>query len=248
MELIKNFIDGEFVEGVKTFEKRSPLDNKPLVLVSEAGKAQVDAAVVAARRALTGPWSTLKVAERIDLIYAVANEIARRFDQFLEAECADTGKPMNLARLIDIPRASINLKTFADMLRNMPTELFEQETPDGRGALNYAVRSPVGVIAAICPWNFPLLVTTLKVAPALTCGNTVIVKPSEETPQTTTLLAEVMKHVGIPNGVFNVVHGFGPDSTGEFLTTHPGVNAITFTGETRTGAAIMKAAAVGARA
>ncbi len=247
MELIKNFIDGEFVEGVKTFEKRSPLNNKPLVLVSEAGKAQVDAAVAAARRALTGPWSTLKVAERIELIYAAANEITRRFEQFLEAECADTGKPMSLARLIDIPRASINLKTFADMLRNLPTELFEQETPDGRGALNYAVRSPVGVIAAICPWNFPLLVTTLKVAPALACGNTVIVKPSEETPQTTTLLAAVMKHVGIPNGVYNVVHGFGPNSAGEFLTTHPGVNAITFTGETRTGAAIMKAAADGAR-
>ena len=247
MELIKNFIDGEFVEGVKTFEKRSPLNNKPLVLVSEAGKAQVDAAVAAARRALAGPWSTLKVAERIELIYAAANEITRRFDQFLEAECADTGKPMSLARLIDIPRASINLKTFADMLRNLPTELFEQETPDGRGALNYAVRSPVGVIAAICPWNFPLLVTTLKTAPALACGNTVIVKPSEETPQTTTLLAAVMKHVGIPNGVFNVVHGFGPNSAGEFLTTHPGVNAITFTGETRTGAAIMKAAADGAR-
>ena len=247
MELIKNFIDGEFVEGVKTFEKRSPLNNQPLVMVSEAGKAQVDAAVAAARRALTGPWSTLKVAERIELIYAAANEITRRFEQFLEAECADTGKPISLARLIDIPRASINLKTFADMLRNLPTELFEQETPDGRGALNYAVRSPVGVIAAICPWNFPLLVTTLKVAPALACGNTVIVKPSEETPQTTTLLAEVMKHVGIPNGVFNVVHGFGPNSAGEFLTTHPGVNAITFTGETRTGAAIMKAAADGAR-
>ena len=175
MELIKNFIDGEFVEGVKTFEKRSPLNNQPLVMVSEAGKAQVDAAVAAARRALTGPWSTLKVAERIELIYAAANEITRRFEQFLEAECADTGKPISLARLIDIPRASINLKTFADMLRNLPTELFEQETPDGRGALNYAVRSPVGVIAAICPWNFPLLVTTLKVAPALACGNTVIV-------------------------------------------------------------------------
>lgn len=247
MELIRNFIDGEFVEGIKTFEKRSPLDNKPLVLVSEAGKALVDAAVTAARRALSGPWSTLKSAERVQLIYAAADEIARRFEQFLEAECADTGKPMSLARLIDIPRASVNLKTFADMLRNMPTEMFEQETPDGRGALNYSVRSPVGVIAAICPWNFPLLVTTLKVGPALACGNTVIVKPSEETPQTATLLAEVMKHVGIPNGVFNVLHGFGPNSTGEFLTTHPGVNAITFTGETRTGASIMKAAADGAR-
>ncbi len=102
-------------------------------------------------------------------------------------------------------------------------------------------------MAVICPWNLPLLLMTWKVGPALACGNTVVVKPSEETPQTATLLGEVMNTVGVPKGVYNVVHGFGPNSAGEFLTTHPGVNAITFTGETRSGAAIMKAAADGAR-
>ena len=121
------------------------------------------------------------------------------------------------------------------------------ETPDGAGALNYGVRVPKGVIAVICPWNLPLLLMTWKVGPALACGNTVVVKPSEETPATATLLGEVMNEVGMPPGVYNVVNGFGGDSTGEFLTRHPQVDAITFTGETITGTAIMKNAAVGIR-
>jgi aminomuconate-semialdehyde/2-hydroxymuconate-6-semialdehyde dehydrogenase len=154
---------------------------------------------------------------------------------------------MSLARHIDIPRGAANFKIFADVVKNVPTEFFELATPDGRGALNYATRSPIGVVGIVCPWNLPLLLMTWKAGPALACGNTIVVKPSEETPQTATLLGEVMNTVGIPKGVYNVVHGFGPASAGEFLTTHQGVNAITFTGETRTGAAIMKAAADGAR-
>ena len=134
------------------------------------------------------------------------------------------------------------------MVKNVPTESFQMATPDGRGALNYALRVPKGVVAVICPWNLPLLLMTWKVGPALACGNTVVVKPSEETPSTATLLGEVMNKVGVPKGVYNVVHGFGPESAGEILTRHKGVNAITFTGETRTGAAIMKAAAEGTRA
>ena len=247
MKTILNFINGEFVGGAKTFEKRSPLDNQVLAQVAEAGKAEVDAAVRAARAALGGPWGKLTVAERVDLLYGVANEINRRFDEFLEAECADTGKPMSLARHLDIPRGAANFKVFADTVKNVPTEFFELATPDGRGAINYALRTPVGVVAVICPWNLPLLLMTWKVGPALACGNAVVVKPSEETPQTATLLGEVMSTVGVPRGVYNVVHGFGPASAGEFLTTHPGVSAITFTGETRTGAAIMRAAAEGAR-
>lgn len=247
MKNILNFIDGAFVPADKTFAKHSPLDNSVIATVHEAGKAEVDAAVAAARAALLGPWGRLTVAERVDMLYGVANEITRRFDEFLEAECADTGKPYSLARHIDIPRGAANFKIFADVVKNVPTECFEMATPDGRGALNYSVRRPVGVVGVICPWNLPLLLMTWKVGPALACGNTVVVKPSEETPQTAALLGEVMNAVGVPKGVYNVVHGFGPDSAGEFLTTHRGVNAITFTGETRTGAAIMKAAADGAR-
>jgi aminomuconate-semialdehyde/2-hydroxymuconate-6-semialdehyde dehydrogenase len=247
MKQIKNFIGGEFVATERWFDKRSPLDNSIIARVAEAGRAEVDAAVKAARAALEGPWGKLTIADRVEMLYAVANEINRRFDEFLEAECADTGKPMSLARHIDIPRGAANFKIFADVVKNVATECFEMATPDGRGALNYAVRRPVGVVGVVCPWNLPLLLMTWKVGPALACGNAVVVKPSEETPQTAALLGEVMNSVGVPKGVYNVIHGFGPDSAGEFLTTHPGVNAITFTGETRTGAAIMRAAAEGAR-
>ena len=247
MQQIKNFINGEFVATSKWFEKRSPLDNTVIAQVAEAGQAEVDAAVAAARAALHGPWGKLAVVDRVELLYAVANEINARFDEFLAAECADTGKPRSLARHIDIPRGAANFKIFADVVKNVATEFFETATPDGKGAINYGYRTPVGVVGVICPWNLPLLLMTWKVGPALACGNTVVIKPSEETPQTATLLGEVMNKVGIPKGVYNVVHGFGPNSAGAFVTNHPGVNAITFTGETRTGEVIMKAAAKGAR-
>jgi aminomuconate-semialdehyde/2-hydroxymuconate-6-semialdehyde dehydrogenase len=189
----------------------------------------------------------MKLEQRLDLLHAVADGINRRFDDFLAAEIADTGKPHHLASHLDIPRGAANFKVFADMVKNIPTESFGMATPDGGQALNYGVRVPRGVIGVVCPWNLPLLLMTWKVGPALAFGNTVVVKPSEETPATATLLGEVMNEVGIPAGVYNVVHGFGPDSAGEFLTTHPGVNGITFTGETGTGEAIMKAAARGVR-
>lgn len=247
MKQILNFINGEFAASSRSFDKRSPVTGKVVAQVHEAGRPEVDAAVAAARAALKGPWARMTVAERVERLYAVADGINRRFDEFLAAECADTGKPMSLARHIDIPRGAANFKIFADVVKNVPTEFFEMATPDGQGAINYGHRTPVGVVGVICPWNLPLLLMTWKVGPALACGNTVVVKPSEETPQTATLLGEVMNEAGIPKGVYNVVHGFGPDSAGEFVTTHPQVDAITFTGETRTGEVIMKAAAKGAR-
>ena len=249
MKEIKNFINGEFITNLsgKTFEKRTPIDNSLIGKVYEAGQAEVNDAVAAARAALKGPWGQLSVVERVNLLDAVANEINRRFDDFLEAEIADTGKPHSLASHVDIPRGAANFKIFADTIKNASTESFEMRTPDGRTARSYGVRVPRGVIAVVCPWNLPLLLMTWKVGPALACGNTVVVKPSEETPSTATLLGEVMNQVGVPNGVYNVVQGFGPDSAGAFLTSHPGVNGVTFTGETRTGTAIMKAAADGIR-
>ncbi|BEP58418.1 aldehyde dehydrogenase [Variovorax sp. V118] len=247
MKQFMNFIGGEFVATTKTFDNRAPVDNRVIGKVHEAGRSEVDAAVRAARAALNGEWGRMSVARRVELLHAVADEINRRFDDFLAAEMADTGKPHALASHVDIPRGAANFKVFADIVKNVPTESFEMATPDGGQALNYAVRSPLGVIGVVCPWNLPLLLMTWKVGPALACGNTVVVKPSEETPATATLLGEVMNAVGIPPGVYNVVHGFGPDSAGEFLTTHPGVDGITFTGETRTGEAIMGAAAKGVR-
>jgi aminomuconate-semialdehyde/2-hydroxymuconate-6-semialdehyde dehydrogenase len=247
MKQFHNFINGVFVATSKTFEKRTPISNQVIGLAHEAGQAEVDAAVKAARAALNGEWGKMSVVKRVEMLYAVADEINHRFDEFLEAELADTGKPYSLASHIDIPRGAANFKVFADIIKNAPTESFTMTTPDGGTAVSYGVRSPLGVIGVVCPWNLPLLLMTWKVGPALACGNAVVVKPSEETPATATLLGEVMNKVGIPKGVYNVVHGFGPNSAGEFLTRHPDVDAITFTGETRTGEAIMAAAAKGVR-
>jgi len=245
MQLIKHFIDGEYCESElgHTFPNYNPATNEHLANVCEAGRNDVDRAVKAAKKALSGPWAKIDLASRMAILHKIADGINARFEEFLEAECLDTGKPKSLASHIDIPRGAANFKVFADAYKSVPTESFMLDTPDGAGALNYAVRSPKGVIAVISPWNLPLLLMTWKVGPALACGNTVVVKPSEETPRTTALLGEVMNEAGLPKGVFNVIHGFGPNSAGEFLTQHPDVNGITFTGETRTGAAIVKASA-----
>ena len=185
----------------------------------------------------------MPVRERAARLHKVADRIEARFECFVNSEVADTGKPVALASRLDVPRAAANFRVFADAVKMAGLESFQTDTADGKPALNYAVRKPLGVVGIITPWNLPLLLLTWKVAPALACGNAVVVKPSEETPATATLLAEVMQEAGIPNGVYNVVHGFGPDSVGEFLTQHADVNAVTFTGESRTGAAIMKAVA-----
>lgn len=249
MQQIKNFINGEFVIGSanKFFDKRSPVNNQVIAQIAEASQADVDAAVKAAHTALNGEWGKMTIDQRVEMLYAVANEITRRFEDFVAAEMADTGQPNHVMRHVFIPRGAANFKVFADVVKNVPTESFTMATPDGRGAVNYAVRNPKGVVGVISPWNAPFMLMTWKVGPALACGNTVVVKPSEETPMTSALLGEVMNAVGMPKGVFNVVNGFGPDSAGEFLTHHPMVDAITFTGETRTGTAIMKAAAEGMR-
>lgn len=247
MNEFKNFINGKWVSSSKTFENRNPVDNSLIGLVHEAGREEVDAAVKAARAALKGPWAQMKTEQRVDLLHGIVDGINQRFDDFLAAEVADTGKPHVLAGHLDIPRGAANFKVFADLIRNVPNETFSTETHDNGRALNYAVRVPRGVIGVVCPWNLPLLLMTWKVGPALACGNTVVVKPSEDTPATATLLGEVMNKVGVPAGVYNVVHGFGPDSAGQFLTEHPLVDGITFTGETVTGEAIMKAAARGVR-
>ncbi|HCL11869.1 MAG TPA: 2-hydroxymuconic semialdehyde dehydrogenase [Alteromonas sp.] len=249
MKEIKHFINGQYVGSAsgKMFDNINPANGELIGKVHEAGEAEVDAAVKAARAALQGPWGKMTIDERSKILHAVADGITARFDEFLEAECLDTGKPKSLASHIDIPRGAANFKVFADMVKNVATEAFEMPTPDGTGALNYAVRRPKGVIGVISPWNLPLLLMTWKVGPALACGNTVVVKPSEETPSTTALLGEVMKEAGVPDGVYNVVQGYGGNSAGAFLTAHPDVDGFTFTGETRTGELIMQSAAKGVR-
>ncbi len=242
---LKLFIDGEFTEGRSWFDDINPATGKLAARVAEAGADEVDRAVQAAKRALDGPWGKMSINERGALLAKVADRIMERFDEFLAAEINDTGKPVSWASRIDIPRGAANFRIFANQARSFGSDAYMQSTPDGLGAVNYVQRRPLGVVGVICPWNLPLLLMTWKVGPALAAGNTVVVKPSEETPATATLLGEVMNEVGIPKGVYNVVHGFGPGSAGEAITQHPDVSAITFTGESATGEAIMRTAASG---
>ncbi|MGW7685231.1 2-hydroxymuconic semialdehyde dehydrogenase [Kribbella sp. NPDC054772] len=241
--VLRHFVGGAFVESTARFAKVSPVTGEQIFDVCEADEATVDAAVAAARAALRGPWGRMSEQDRAAVLRRVADGLERRFEDLVAAEVGDTGKSISQARTLDIPRGAANFRAFADFATTVPTESYTTVLPDGRRALNYAVRKPVGVVAIVVPWNLPLLLLTWKVAPALACGNTVVVKPSEETPSSATVLAEVMAEAGVPDGVFNLVHGFGPSSAGEYLTRHPGVDAITFTGESATGTAIAKVAA-----
>ena len=245
MEHFEHFIGGEFVpsESGRRFDDIDPATGELVGKVAEGDRAEVDRAVKAARRALDGPWGTMGRLERLDLLEAVADGIEERFDEFLEAEIRDTGKPRHFASKIDIPRGAANLRFFANLARNLESQSYQMDTADGGTALSYVLREPVGVVGVISPWNLPLLLLTWKLGPALAMGNTLVVKPSEETPATATLLGEVFQQVGVPPGVLNVVHGFGPGSAGEAITRHPGISAITFTGESSTGRAIQRASA-----
>lgn len=244
---LRNYVDGEFVSTDKYFDNISPLHGKVLAQVHEADAALVDRAVQAARKALAGPWGQTSVDERAKILHRVADVIERRFDEFVAAEVADTGRPVHQARKLDVFRAITNLRTFADLGKSAHGDFFETRTADGDNLMNYTVRKPLGVVASISPWNLPILSMTWKAGPALICGNTMVVKPSEETPSSATLLAEAFHEAGVPPGVFNLVHGFGTGSAGEALSMHPGIDAITFTGESRTGSTIMKAVADGVK-
>src|SRR5207302_161113 len=163
----------ELVSHRLTFENISPVNGALLATVTEADAALVDRAVRAARAALRGPWGRLSTGERCNLLRKVAERIEQRFDEFVSAEIADTGKTLEQARSLDIARGAANFRAYADLATARGSECFEMATPDGRGALNYSVHKPVGVVAVIAPWNMPFLLMTWKVAPALACGNAV---------------------------------------------------------------------------
>ena len=249
MRQFRNFVGGRFVETGQRFADLNPASGETIGEVHEADEALVDEAVQAAARAMAGAWGRSHAEQRAGLMERIADGIEARFAEFVAAEVADTGRPVAVAEMLDVPRGAANFRAFAAMARTQGGESFE--TPGSpaapAGALNYSIRRPLGVVAAICPWNLPLLSMSWKVAPALACGNAVVAKPSEDTPATATLLAEVMASAGVPDGVFNLVHGFGEGSAGAFMTSHPRVDGISFTGETGTGEAIMRQAARGVR-
>ncbi|WP_275900786.1 aldehyde dehydrogenase [Paenibacillus periandrae] len=235
-----HFINGQFVSSLdgKTFDNINPSTEQVLGTVAEGGAAEIHLAVKAAKKALKGPWMKMGANERVAILRKVGDLILARQDQLAALESMDTGKPIWLSGSIDIPRSAYNFHFFSDYIRTITTETTQMDNI----ALNYAVRSPLGVIGLINPWNLPLLLLTWKLAPALAAGNTVVMKPAELTPMTATVLAEICRDAGIPDGVVNLVHGFGPNSAGAALVEHPDVNAISFTGETSTGKVIMASA------
>ncbi|MDO6445486.1 2-hydroxymuconic semialdehyde dehydrogenase [Colwellia sp. 1_MG-2023] len=244
--LLHCYIDGQFVPSNCYFDNINPVNGQKISEIAEADNRQIDMAVQSAKQALKGPWGKLTLNQRCDLLHKIADRMAERQQAFIDAEIADTGKSLHQVQTIDIPRGAANFRAFADMARTHTGETFITETPTGEKALNYSVNKPLGVVAVISPWNLPLLLATWKVAPALACGNCVILKPSEETSSTAVLLAEVMDEVGVPKGVFNLILGRGKH-IGDYLTSHQNVDAVTFTGASATGQHIMRAVADGVK-
>ncbi len=239
---VKLYINGEFVEssGNKTFTVTSPATQENIAIVHEATKEDVDRACLAAREAFeNGPWRTMSVSERTEKVRRMAEIIMERREELARLEALDVGKPYQVAFEREIPRAAHNFNFFADFVEQMGGETY----PMDENYLNYTRREPVGVAALITPWNLPFMLTTWKLAPCLAAGNTAVVKPAEATPMTVSLLGEIAKEAGIPDGVVNILQGFGPNSAGGFMTEHPEVDLISFTGETTTGKHIMKAGA-----
>ncbi|MCG5215344.1 aldehyde dehydrogenase family protein [Streptosporangium soli] len=230
-----HFIGGSPVAEGERFPVHDPVTGRVVGEVCEADREIVDRAVTAAREALPA-WAALPVAERAGWTRRLADAIEERFEDLVTAEVADTGKPVAQARELDIPRGAANFRAFAEIAAQRPESAFHLP-----GTLSYTVRRPLGVVAVIVPWNLPFLLMTWKLGPALVAGNTVVVKPSEHTPGSAAVLAEIAAGIGLPPGVLNVVNGFG--GTGRLLAEHPGVDAVTFTGSSRTGSAIMKSVA-----
>jgi aminomuconate-semialdehyde/2-hydroxymuconate-6-semialdehyde dehydrogenase len=236
-----HFINGKHVpsRSGKSFQNLNPATEEVLGTVAEGGAEEVDLAVAAAQKAWVGGWKKSKPSERAAVLRKVGELILQRKEELAMAETLDTGKPLWLSTNVDIPRAVGSYQFFANLISTMGTEAYPMEV----GALNYVVRRPIGVVGLINPWNLPLLLLSAKLAPCLAMGNAVVLKPAEWTPLTATLLAGILQEAGIPDGVVNVVHGFGPGSAGEAIARHPGIGAVAFTGETTTGKHIMQAAA-----
>jgi phenylacetaldehyde dehydrogenase len=236
-------IDGAFVEAAsgKTFAVHDPATGALLTQVAEAGDEDVDRAVAAARRAFEGPWRKLSFSERGQLLWKLGELIEQNSEEFAQIEALDGGKPISVARRVDVAWS-------IEMLRYMAgwaTKITGQTVPFNRSGGDYfcyTTREPVGVVAQIIPFNFPLLIAVIKLAPALAAGCTVILKPAEQTPLSALRLGELVAQAGFPPGVVNILTGFGP-TTGAALAAHAGVDAVAFTGSTAVGKKIVTAAA-----
>lgn len=239
MNKIRNYINGELVapQSNQYIDNINPSTGKVYSLIPDSDQEDVKIAVEAADKAFP-MWSNMPATERSAWLMKVSEGIEARLEEFARAESIDNGKPIKLARAVDIPRAVKNFSFYATAILHFQSESHYMEG----GVVNYTLRRPFGVAACISPWNLPLYLFSWKIAPALAAGNTVVAKPSEITPMTAYLLSEVCVEVGFPKGVLNIVHGYG-HRAGEAMIKHPIVKAISFTGGTKTGARIASIAA-----
>ena len=234
------FIDGQWVdaESGKTFTTPNPATGQTLAEVAEADRADVEKAVSAARRAFEGKWSRMSARDRGKLIYKLAQLIEQNSKELAQLETADNGKPIRESQYVDLPQVAENFEYFA----GYATKIEGETIPVPGQMFNYTLREPLGVCGQIIPWNFPLLMAAWKLAPALAAGNTVVLKPAEQTPVTAMELGRLIQEAGFPDGVVNIVPGYG-ETAGAALASHPGIDKIAFTGSTEVGKLIAHAAA-----
>jgi phenylacetaldehyde dehydrogenase len=240
------FIDGQLVDAKsgKTFETVNPATGESLATVAEGDAVDIDLAVRAARQAFDdGPWSRMTPSERGRIIWRIGDLISEHLEQFAELETLDNGKPLAVARAADVPLAAELFRYMAGWATKIEGNTIPLSVPYAPDAQfhAYTLREPIGVVGQIIPWNFPLLMAAWKLGPALATGNTVVLKPAEQTPLTALYLAEIMAEAGLPNGVVNIVTGYG-ETAGAALVAHEEVDKIAFTGSTEVGRLIAKAA------
>lgn len=236
---IKNYINGELIEPASGnyFDNYNPALGEIYSLIPNSDKEDVEKAVGFATTAFK-KWSVMSAAKRADYLLKIADLIDKNIDKLAKAESEDNGKPVWLAKQVDIPRASANFRFYATASMHFASEAH----PMGNSAINYTLHQPIGIAGCISPWNLPLYLFTWKIAPALAAGNCVIAKPSEITPMTAYLLSELCIEAGLPPGVLNIIHGYG-HSVGAAIVSHPKIPVISFTGGTKTGEDISRVAA-----
>ena len=237
---IQNYINGQFVNPTlgNYIDNYNPSNGDVYGQIPNSTKEDVEKAYVAAEKAFPS-WSNTTLETRSEILSKIAKLIKSKLHFLGKAESIDNGKPISLAKAIDIPRAAANFQFFANAITQFSSESHESV---GMNAINFTLRQPIGVVGCISPWNLPLYLFTWKIAPAIAAGNCVVAKPSEVTPMTAFLLGEICTEAGLPKGVLNIVHGLGT-STGQSIVEHPNIKAISFTGGTKTGENIAKVAA-----
>ena len=237
---IKNYINGIFHDPIQDnwIDNYNPATGEVYGQIPNSSREDVENSYLAAESAFTS-WSQTTLEERSRILIKISELLEANLQRFAEAESKDNGKPISLAKSVDIPRAASNFRFFGNAITQFASESHESV---GQQAVNYTLRQPIGVVGCISPWNLPLYLFTWKIAPAIAAGNCVVAKPSEVTPMTAYLLGEICNEAGLPKGVLNIVHGLGT-TTGQYIVEHPEIKAISFTGGTATGAHIAKVAA-----